>query len=126
MHLRKFATGRNFANLVGVLLVAYALWGYVTDEHRIITVKSRLANAPVPYPYVHDSEQVMLATLGYLAFAVVAFLCAARLAEKPAEPAEPLDHNPKDELSTESPVKMVLAIVFMVIGLVLLGFRNPG
>lgn len=118
--MKKHLTGRNFGNLVGVLLIIYALWGYFSGEIRVIVAKSMKAR--VPSPYVHDSEQVMLAALGYVAFAVVAFLCASASAEKPAEP---LGEDPRQGDSVVSHGKLVLALVFMLIGLVLLGFRNP-
>jgi hypothetical protein len=118
--LKKLVSGRNFGNLVGVLLIVYALWSYFSDEIRIIAGGRKKVN--VPAAYMNDSEQVMLAALGYVAFAVVAFLCASACA---AKPAEPLSENSKDGYSVESPGKLVLAIAFMVIGLVLVGFRSP-
>ena len=103
------ATLRNFAILVSVLFVAYALFGYFTDN--ILITSSRGAG-----PQYAHGEQAVLAALGYVSFAIAALVSALGVPVKPSAP------TPGRAVSVSSSV--IWAIVFGIVGIVLVGFRT--
>ena len=107
--MNKIATPRNFGILVSVLLVAYALFGYFTDN--ILIFSGRSGTGP---QYAHG-EQAVLAALGYVSFAVAALVFAVGSLVKPSA------RTPGLEISSS----VIWAIVFIIIGIVLVGFRTP-
>ncbi|MEK6243737.1 MAG: hypothetical protein AABM33_04470 [Pseudomonadota bacterium] len=102
--MKKLATARNACNLVGILLIAYALFGCFSNELLVFAGKG--SGGP---KYV-EGEKVFLAALGWASFAVAAFLSPALLTAK-------LPQHPGGNLvRTVAP-----PAVFFAIGLVVLG-----
>jgi hypothetical protein len=108
--MKKLATYRNFGILIGILLIAYALFGYFSNEILIFTGRGR--GGP---QYAHG-EQVILAALGFVSFAIAAFIFSASGMDDPSD--LPDGHATNNYA--------VFGIVFVLIGLVLVGFRTPG
>ncbi len=102
------AVFRGFFVLTGVLFIAYALYGYLSDEIAVFSGKGR----GVGTQYVHG-EQVVLAALGYVSFAVAAFVGAGTPIGRPA-PAV-----------VRTSWRALIVIAFVVAGIILAGFRNP-
>lgn len=102
--MRKLATARNACNLVGILIIAYAVFGCFNEELLVFAGKG--SGGP---KYVQGGK-VYLAALGWLSFAVAAFLSPALLTAK----------FPK---GTGGNLSRLVAppAVFFAIGLVLLG-----
>ena len=106
--MKKLATPRNFCILAGVLLIAYALFGYFNDK--ILIFSGRSGTGP---QYAHG-EQAILTALGYVSFAVAAFILAGTRLVRSSE-------RPAPQISSHA----VMGIVFILIGIVLVGFRTP-
>lgn len=92
----------------GVLIIAYALFGFLSDEIAVFSGKGRGAGTQ----YVHG-EQVVLAALGYVSFAVAAFITAGTPIGRPASPV------------VRTSFRAIFVILFCVAGIILVGFRNP-
>ncbi len=106
--MNEIATPRNFGILASVLFVAYALFGYFTDN---IWIVSSRGTGP---QYAHG-EQAVLAALGYVSFAIAALVSAL------GDPVAPSERTPGREVSS----RVIWAIVFGIVGIVLVGFRTP-
>ena len=106
----KIAAIRGSFVTVGALIIAYALFGYLSDEIAVFAGRSRSGEAGTQY--VHG-EQVILAALGYVSFAVAAFIGAGTPIGRPASPV------------VRTSFRAIFVILFVVTGIVLVGFRNP-
>lgn len=109
--MRKFATRRNFCILAGVLLIAYALFGYFNDEILILGGSKGLGG-----PKYARGERALWAALGYVSIAVAALLFAKQGLLRPTRRPQNL------KLSG----RVIIGIVFFFIGLMLLGFMASG
>jgi len=105
---QRIAAIRGILVTAGVLLIAYALFGYWSDHIAVFSGKGRGAGSQ----HVHG-EQVLLAALGYASFAVAAFIIAATPIGRPPSPV------------VRTSYRAIFVIAFFVAGIVLLGFRNP-
>ena len=104
----QIAAFRGILITAGVLIIAYALFGYLSDKIAVFSGKGRGAGSQ----YVHG-EQVVLAALGYVSFAVASFIAAGTRFGKPASPV------------ARTSYRAIFVIAFLVAGIVLVGFRNP-
>ena len=104
----QIAAFRGILVMAGVLIIAYALFGYLSDKIVVFAGKGRGAGSQ----YVHG-EQVALAALGYVSFAVAAFIAAGTRFGRPASPV------------VRTSFRAIFVILFCVAGIVLVGFRNP-
>lgn len=109
--MNEIATPRNFGILASVLFVAYAIFGYFTDNILIFVGNKGSGTGP---QYAHG-EQAVWAALGYVSFAIAALVSAL------GEPVEPSEGTSGREV----PSKVIWAIVFGIVGIVLVGFRTP-
>ena len=105
---KELATPRNLGLLVGVLFIAYALFGYFTDRILIFVGNRR-------GPQYAHGEQALLAALGYASFAAAAFLSAfGKLFPPSARPRE-----------FEFSFRAGLFFIFLIAAIILVGFRTP-
>ena len=108
--MKEITVIRSFCVMVGVLFIAYALFGYLSDKILIFSGKGR----GVGPQYAHG-EQALLAALGYVSFAVAAFIVSrTHGVRSAARPVAQFSHH------------VVIGIVFILVGIVLVGFRTPG
>ena len=105
----RFAALRAFFIMVGVLFIAYALYGYLGDK---ISVFSGGKYRSGPALYAHG-EQAVLAAFGYVSFAVAAFIAAGTPFGRPAGPV------------VRTSFRAIFVIGFVVAGIILAGFRIP-
>jgi hypothetical protein len=103
--MKKLATGRNFCILMGIVLVAYALFGCFSDE--ILVWRSKGSSGG--RKYVHG-DMVYLAALGYVSLAVSAFLLSTQIDLKRSE-------VPASEFARRlAPFALFLAVGIIVLG----------
>ncbi len=104
----RFARPRNCCILVGILLIAYALFGYSRGAILVFTGN----DAGLQYAY---DEQATWAAFGYASMAVGTFILAGlRESRRPSSSAGDFSHH------------AIFGIVFFLIGIVLACFRTPG
>ena len=106
------AVHRNICILFAVGFVAYALFGYFTDNIMILGGASKYGGTR---RFAHG-EQALWAAFGYVSFAIAALLFAM---PNPLKPAGRPQHFHFSGTA-------LIGIVFALIGLALVGFRVPG
>ena len=109
--------------MVAALFVAYALFGYLTDDIRVFIGKGR------PGPRNAHGEQAAWAALGYLSFAIAAAVVAIGGFAKPTKRIYKSFSLSSTETDVPQPgfaSSFILAILFAIIGIILVGFRTPG
>ena len=104
----QLAALRGMLVTAGVLIIAYALYGYLSDQIAVFSGKGR----GVGTQYVHG-KQALLAALGYVCFAVAAFITAGTPFPKPASPV------------VRTSYRAIFVLAFVVAGIILVGLRNP-
>lgn len=109
--VKKLVTDRNAWFLVSGLLVGYALFGYFNDKILIFVGGGKYSGVG---PQFAQGEQAELAALGYVSFAIAGLFFSATRLKFSAR---------SQKLETSNGA--VLGIVFILIGLVLVGFRTP-
>src|SRR5687768_16753638 len=95
--------------MVGVLFIAYALFGYLSDEISVFSGGRRRTGGVKLYAH---GEQAVLAALGYVSFAVAAFIGAGTSFSKSASPV------------VRTSWRAIFVIGFIVAGIILAGFRR--
>ena len=96
--------------LAGVLLISYALFGYLSDRIAVFSGGSKFSGKATQY--VHG-DQVVLAALGYVCFAVASFIVASTPFGRPPSPV------------VRTSWRAIIVIAASVAGIILVGFRNP-
>lgn len=111
---------RNVGGVIGALFFAYALFGYLTDDILIFSGKGR--GSPL---YAHG-KQAAWAALGYVSFAVAAAIIAVGGFVKPIKRIESSSSNSTEVARPQLGIQSsaLLAVVFVIIGIVLVGFRT--
>jgi hypothetical protein len=104
---QKIAALRGIFVTAGVLIIAYALYGYLSDKIAVFSGKGRGTGTQ----YVHGA-QVLLAAIGYACFAAAAFIIAATRIDRPGNVGG-------------TSWRAIFVLAFVIAGIILVGFRNP-
>jgi hypothetical protein len=101
---------RNIGIAIALFFLAYAIYGVFADDILVPTGKRGTG------PQFATGEQAVLGAAGYLCFAVAALIVGLGGLIRPS----------KRGTGFETGSNVIVAVVFVVIGIILVGFRTPG